>query len=120
MSATRFDYPLPDGALADNDGSVPFHAMGNGHNWAYAKLPPEAFRPILNRLFHEMDRGGSFRQHNRKRGPKVRLEERHLSPRPALRDSDRQWLPVHIEQVSRILREVEDPPQLIKPEIPAE
>ena len=88
VPATRLDDPLPDAAAANNDSSVPFHVMGNGHNRPTAELSTEAFRPSLDRLLHEVDRGGSLRKHNGKISSTVRVEEHHLSPRPTLRDSD--------------------------------
>uniref|UniRef100_A0A0D3CPH3 Uncharacterized protein n=1 Tax=Brassica oleracea var. oleracea TaxID=109376 RepID=A0A0D3CPH3_BRAOL len=88
MPATHFDNSFPDRVTTNDDSAIPFHAVGDGHNRAYAELSTEALRPSLNRLLHKLDRGGSFCQRNRKRSPTLRLEKHHLSPRPALRNSD--------------------------------
>ena len=105
MPETRLDDLLPDAAAANDDSSIPFHAMGNGHNRPNAEFSTETFRSSLDRLLHEVDRGGSFRKHKGNRSPTVRVEKHHLSPRPTLRDSDRQRLPVHIKIFLRILRD---------------
>ena len=120
VPTTRLNNPQPNGATTNDDSSIPFHAVENGHNRPYAELSTEAVHPGLNRLLHEMDRGGSLRQHNRKISPTVRREKHHLSPWPALRNSDRQRFPVHIKKVSEILRKVEDSTQHVESAVPAE
>ena len=97
MPATRPDYPLPDRTPANYDGSVSFHAMGYGHNRTNAEFSAETLRLGLDWLLHEMDRGRSLRKHNIKWSPLIRVEEHHMSPRSALRDSNHQRLPVHID-----------------------
>ncbi|XP_048613381.1 uncharacterized protein LOC125587219 [Brassica napus] len=47
-------------ALADNDGSVPFHAMGNGHNRVYASSRHKGFVLVLTDYFKKWIEAEAF------------------------------------------------------------
>ena len=110
MPKARTNDTPTDSKIIYNIFTIPFYEMVHGYSrpastfWA----GPIAIPSGINRLFYQVDRSRSILQRHLYDGNHLHLEKHYLSTWFTVRDSNRQWTTIHLKDIQRFLRKVEN------------